>query len=79
MYLHSQFGKDVVKALGVLYTNLTSNDKAYLINCISNMEGKGYRVSDAIQMCFCYDEISPDLDEDVAISKMKLISSSYQL
>lgn len=44
---------------------------------INTAQKYNWSTHDTVRYCMCFEEISPDLDEDVALARMYAISDKY--
>jgi len=52
-------------------------DKQMVESEVRYLLGRGWNVQDVVLYILCMEEVSPGLDEDVAISRMNQIRSKY--
>lgn len=52
-------------------------DKQMVESEVRNLLGRGWNVQDVVSYILCMEEVSPGLNEDVAISRMNQIRSKY--
>jgi hypothetical protein len=52
-------------------------DKQMVESEVRNLLGRGWNVQDVVLYILCMEEVSPGLNEDVAISRMNQIRSKY--
>lgn len=48
-----------------------------LRNCVERLYEDGFTVRDAAKFMKCFEDISPDLDEDIALKKMNALKAKY--
>lgn len=47
-------------------------------SAILDLYKQGFTVSDAVSYCMCMEDFSPELDEDVAIKRMRELREKYK-
>jgi hypothetical protein len=55
----------------------TLEDILLMRRTIADLHKQKYSFIDAINYCRCFEEVSPDLDEDIAITRMTAIRGKY--
>lgn len=56
--------------------NITdADDVARLDRSIEGMQGRGFTVCDAVELCWCIENVNPELDEDIALKRMARIEA----
>jgi len=48
-----------------------------LASVLKPMHAKNFTIDDAVSFCLCFGELTPDLDEDVALRRMATIAMKY--
>ncbi len=71
-----EFSKKVLRSL----PSLTDSHDLEMMekHTLPELFKKNFRVVDAIAYCNCCEEVNPDMDEDVALLRMKLLMDSYE-
>ncbi len=48
-----------------------------IVYTIQGLYKAGWSLADAVAYCSCFEEISPELDEDTAINRMAILRAKY--
>lgn len=71
---HDEFIQAVFERL----PSLEPDDKAHITALVSRFFHKGWTLEDAIAYCRCTEEVNPTLDEDIALTRMNVLSLKYK-
>jgi hypothetical protein len=71
------FQDQVCLKLGDKLSHLLAMDVLPILNDIDRMKDRGFTVEDAAAYVLCIEDVSPHLDEDVALARMSAISKKY--
>jgi len=70
-----QFVDDVIARLQPLPGGADDDDGLRTI--VAGLQRDGFSVDDAVAYCRCLEELSPDLDEEVALTRMARLRARY--
>lgn len=57
---------------------VSGDDLSHIKNTIAQLCAKRFSVGDAISYCACLEEVSPNLDEEMALVRMSRLNTKYK-
>lgn len=68
----------VIKVMNRIPEIKMENDPDF-ISKIKYLYRRGFTVDDAVAYCQCFEEVNPELSEDVALKRMNVLIDKYKL